>query len=69
MKNSDAPAVKREAEQDGRGRGVNDLSAGALIILATTCTSGSRRSMLSWSDYRRASHNKQEYREGLGGAI
>jgi hypothetical protein len=27
--------VKREAEQDGRGRGVNDLSAGALIILAT----------------------------------
>ena len=34
MKNSDAPAVKREAEQDGRGRGVNDLSAGALIILA-----------------------------------
>jgi hypothetical protein len=35
MKNANAPAVKREAEQDGRGRGVNDLSAGAPIILAT----------------------------------
>jgi putative transposase len=35
MKNANAPAVKREAEQDGRGRGVNDLSARALIILAT----------------------------------
>jgi bifunctional non-homologous end joining protein LigD len=42
MKNANAPAVKREAEQDGRGRGVNDLSAGALIILATVISVVSR---------------------------
>jgi hypothetical protein len=39
-----------------------DCSLASLPSLsASTCTSVSRRSMLSWSDYRRASHNKQEY--------
>ena len=39
-----------------------DCSLASLPSLsASTCTNGSPRSMLSWSDYRRASHNKQEY--------